>query len=597
MLQKSHLSNEILFLFPPFSSRKNPYLSIPVLSKYLKDKGVKVNAEDIGLKFWSNFINKKNLMEAYNFIEDRFLYLNEKQSLITSEMVEYIKISKLLETLPYYDIIDVSTLPDDFALKLLMSKYFPYFFNEKPFIALFSPFNAYSSEDILKSIEYDFFYSSLVENIIKEIFNSKNPLIVAISVIFSTQILPAFYIASLVKKYSPHSHVTLGGPIITIHFRELKNKKIFSIVDSLILDEGEIPLEKMYYELQKKNADLKKIPNLIWFNGKKIVKNSVAPPITLDKLSCPDYGVMPLDNYQENRDNISYLFRLSRGCYWQQCSFCRTDISFCKNYSQPDYSSVYDALVELVETYKAKKIIFSDESAHPKLLEYLSKKIIKDKLDISWFTHTRFHPSLTKDKFKLFKMANCQYLTLGLESYNNRILKLMKKGIDIDLINKVINENNGILPLKVYMMVGFPTETIQEAKESYKHVKNFIINKKLVDMHYSLFQLNFGSDMWNNPEKYGIKNIIISKEFDLFPNNYNIECEGMSRAEANELYNQFMNYSSKPRNTKQLIVKNKTVNINFDLKKIVSLINKHFISYDYSSNYMEKLINLEVSRN
>ena len=583
------MNKDILLLFPPFSSKNNPYLSIPVLARYLKNKNIPVFAEDIGVKFWNSFLKENNLKESISFIESRFLQLNEKQILNFKDIVEYSRIVRLLTVLS-----NVSVIPDNLLINLKMHLSFPDFYVSDPIEKLFSKFNEFSSKDILESINYNFFYSEIVNDIVKDIFKNKKPLIVAISLIFQNQVLPAFYIASLVKKYSPETHVAIGGPYLTLHFGELKNKDIFNIVDSLIMDEGEIPLEKLYYELQKDIPDFKNVPNLMWFNGKKIIKNRSAPPVSLNKLECPDYSIMSLDEYRQKREEMIFSFRLSRGCYWQQCAFCRTDASFCKNYAQPEYESIFNALLEAYEKYNARNFLFSDESAHPNLLEYLSKKIIKHKLDISWFTHTRFHDSLTRDKFKLFKEANCSSLTLGLESYNDRILKLMKKGISTTLIDKVINENNGILPLKVYMIMGFPTETEEDALIGYAKIKQWIEENKIIGKVYSLFQLNYGSDMWYNYKDYGIEKINIKEDQDLLPDLVDIECKGMSRSKANEYYLIFSDNVLNIKFPEEFKIRNKTLKVNYDVKKLISVIEKESL-YINNTTFEKWLENTDIT--
>jgi radical SAM superfamily enzyme YgiQ (UPF0313 family) len=587
------MDKEILLLFPPFTSRKNPYLSLPVLSRYLKDRNVPVSVEDIGIKFWNRFMDTSKLKEAKFYIESNFLKLNEKKKLNFMEIVEYVRLSKLLNTYPYF-----SQLPDTLLLNILMSPYFPDIYLEVPINRLFSPFDEFSSIDIVNSLKYNFFYSHIIEEIVKKIFFKRNPLLVAISLIFQNQVLPAFYIASLIKKYSPQTYVAIGGPFVSLHFNEIENKDLFNIVDSFILDEGELPLEKLYYELQKDNPILSEIPNLVWCDGKKIIKNKTAPPLTLDKLTCPDYGVMPLDEYQEDREKMIYSFRLSRGCYWQQCSFCRTDIFFCKNYAQPEYKSVFEALLEAYEKYRAKRFLFSDESAHPNLLEYISKKILEHKLDISWFTHSRFHESLNREKFELFKKANCSYISLGLESYNDRILKLMKKGITVKLINKVINENNGLLPLKVYMIVGFPTETEEEALNGFSKINGFYKNKKIISHIYSFFQLNYGSDMWHNYKNYGIRKINIKDNQDLLPDIFDIECEGMSRKLANEFYLKFSENSNNTILFDSVIVDNRRIKLNYNILNLVNIIKKEsFCSTVYPFRIWLENTNITVRKN
>ncbi len=576
------MQKEILLLFPPISSRKNPYLSIPVLARYLKKKNIPVSAEDVGLLFWNKFLDsQQRFYDSCSILKDRFLCLNTKDSLNFREIVEYMRLARLNRALGNFENKSFYEFPDELLLNIMMTPYFPNIYIEKPFNRLFTSFNEFSSNDITDSIKADLFYNEIVEEIISEILKKNKPLIVGISVVFNNQVLPAFYISSIIKKISPQTHVTIGGPFVTLHFREIKNQKVFDIVDSIIVDEGEIPLEMLYHELnQDKPADFNNVPNLIWFDGSKINYNKSAKPIDFKNLNSPDFGIMPLDSYNTDRDKIIYSFRLSRGCYWQQCAFCRTDISFCRNYSQPEYESVFDAIKTAMNDYGARYFLFSDESSHPDLLEYLSQRIIENKLNIKWFTHTRFHKSLTRERFKLFKEAGCFSLTLGLESYNDRLLKLMKKGTSVELINKVIDSNSGILPMGVYMILGFPTETEEEAVVGHMALEQLYKDRKVSDVSYSQFNITYGSDIWNNPSKYDITKIYIDESLDLLPDAYHFDCSGMSCQRAGEFFQDFPETFRGKEDTsfREIDINKKNIEMNYLLDDIKTNIKKNLFS-------------------
>ena len=183
---------------------------------------------------------------------------------------------------------------------------------------------------------------------------------------------------------------------------------------------------------------------------------------------------------------------------------------------------------------------FSDESSRPDVLEFIAKNLLRRGLKIEWQAHTRFHRSLTRERFELFKRSGCKSLTLGLEVYNDRLLTLMDKGINIKLIDDVLAENAGCLPLNMYMIVGFPTETEAEARAGYDKILEFQRKNLINTFHYSLFQLVYGSDIRRNPAKYGITAIEKIKERDLFPEIVNFSGSGMSRKQVTDLYQEFM---------------------------------------------------------
>ncbi len=64
--------------------------------------------------------------------------------------------------------------------------------------------------------------------------------------------------------------------------------------------------------------------------------------------------------------------------------------------------------------------MFSDESAHPIVLEYISRRLLSDGLSTNWIAHTRVSRLLTQERCKLFKDAGCTKLSLGVESFSNQ---------------------------------------------------------------------------------------------------------------------------------------------------------------------------------
>ena len=88
-----------------------------------------------------------------------------------------------------------------------------------------------------------------MKEIIAEILDEYDPMVAGISIVLSEQVVPAFLVARLIKEMKPSLHVTAGGPFVSTYLRKLENTALFGFVDSLIFDEGEIPLEQLAREL------------------------------------------------------------------------------------------------------------------------------------------------------------------------------------------------------------------------------------------------------------------------------------------------------------------------------------------------------------
>lgn len=102
--------------------------------------------------------------------------------------------------------------------------------------------------------------------------------------------------------------------------------------------------------------------------------------------------------------------------------------------------------------------------------------------------------------------AGLHTICWGIESANQRILDLIKKGTHLeDIPNILQTAHNANIKNMVYIMFGFPTETKQEVMHSFDFLTE---NKHNIDLICSsIFGLQHGSAIYDNPEQYNITNI------------------------------------------------------------------------------------------
>lgn len=535
---------DALLLNPPIT-KPQPYISIPTLASYLKAQNMTVAACDVNSEFFNRFLIRENLQKGISHATDRFIELNEKNELPFSETLEYILCYyglRLIQEnfsrvcaylLPFSSVEMLGSLNIDYlAVMLSTLPYFPEILITKPHLLHASPFHEFSSDGIIESTGHPSFYSDVVTEITKELLDKYDPRVIGISITYREQAIPGFFMARIIKELSASRHITIGGTFVSSYMRSLRNDRLFKYVDSFVIDEGEIPLAQLIRETENENPDLAKVQNLIYLKDGKVCYTEPAEPLDLERLSPPDYTVFSLGKYLTPRDTIPFLFRTARGCPWQKCTFCRTEIPFCKNFQQPPYPFLYEQFIKVVKDTGAKRYYFTAESADPLLLEYFSRRMIEDKLGIAWICHTRVDARLTGERCSLYRDAGCERLFLGVESMNDRILKLMKKGITVSLIDKVLHQINSAIPLELYMIAGFPGETMEEAMEGFSRLQEYIREGLANDYHYAPFQVMKGSEIWNHPEEYGITRFNVPASVDLDAEICDFESAGMKREEA-----------------------------------------------------------------
>jgi radical SAM superfamily enzyme YgiQ (UPF0313 family) len=294
----------------------------------------------------------------------------------------------------------------------------------------------------------------------------------------------------------------------------------------------------------------------------------------------PDYTVFELDSYLHPLDQLTIPFRLSKGCYWRKCAFCNARLFSTRDYQQPDPEHIYGQLKQTVESSSIGKVVFSDESAQPKVLETICERMLEDGLNIHWSAHTRIDPGLTPDRCRVYRQAGCRTMSLGVESLEDRLLSLMRKGTTVALIEKVLGGIEGLLPFGAYMIVGFPTETEAEARRSFAKLQVMQQKGWLYDFYYSLFHLIPDSDVWENPERYAISDFNIDSSLDLNPESLNFRGTGMPRVTALKACGT-MNSKGKfsPEEVaypKEVMVAEEKVVLRFELSSLVDRIYGHW---------------------
>ncbi len=596
---------DILLINAPFTIPESPNISIPTLAAYLKEKGFQVSALDLNQEFFYHTLTPKNILNGLHYATEKFCALNRSVRMNFSEMVEYYKLFRLITAskkfavqlsafrsglIGFQDFQKMMSGVIDFYIHLASTPWYPEGVIRAPVFIYNSPFNEFSGQDILDATERELIFSEMMRATLKNCLTPPLPKVVGISAVFASQIVPAFYCASIIKKIVPDVHITMGGPGIFVFFRELKNTGIFTLTDSLVMDEGEVPLESLLHELSGPNPDLGRVPNLVYLSEGKICRNERAPLPDMVTLPSPDYSVFDLDRYMDSREKMRVPLRLSRGCAWQQCSFCKTTLSMVKSFQQPPEELAYQHIKHTIAEFGIRKFMFSDESAHPIVLEYISRRLLSDGLSTNWIAHTRVSRLLTQERCKLFKDAGCTKLSLGVESFSNRVLKLMRKGITCELTDEVIRGIEGAAPLNLYMILGFPSETEEEFQKGYDQVRHYKDAGLIADFQYSLFTFCYGSHIWEHPLEYGIVNIKYPEGCDLSPDIYEFESSGMPRERVFELYlklNPRMNVSLKHA-PEYLEINGTQEKIQFNLYDIQAIIDKK-LTMDMSNSFISIL--------
>ena len=286
---------------------------------------------------------------------------------------------------------------------------------------------------------------------------------------------------SLAKELPRKILKVAGGPHATGNAEELLKEGF----DIIIRGEGEYT----FLELLQ-NKDKRKIKGISYKKNKRIIHNPLRPFLDPNTLPLPARDLLPSNGVDVPYLSAATLYRpgspvfTSRGCPWD-CYFCNKKI-FGRSFRPLTPENVIKEIKFLVEKYGVKEIDFYDDNWNHDLerAEKILDLIIKENLDIHLRCSNGMRVDRITEKFvKKFKRAGGEWISLGIESGNQKVLDKIPKHITLDQVRKAVKiiKNNDIIVTGFFMLglIGDTRETMQDtidfAKELNVDVAQFTI--------------------------------------------------------------------------------------------------------------------------
>jgi len=338
--------------------------------------------------------------------------------------------------------------------------------------------------------------------------------VVGVTAGYLTQLPFACEIFRSIRIEAPQVYTVLGGPGITQLWKYGRNagaaKAVLDEVDLLVVGDGEAALVDIL-DAAEAQTSFQGIPNVV-------DQSNVSQPlnfryVSLESLPPPAVEDLPLSSYLSPEPFVHYA--PTRGCYWGRCTFCDygpSQASPTAPYRERPIDAVMDDLQHISRF--SRFIYFSVDSVSPSFLAQIAGGIRERGLDLRWGAEVRLDMPINENHFKTLRDSGCVGVSVGFESANERILKLMNKGTQIDRMEAQIRglAEAGI-GVQIMGFTGFPTETYDEALESIHFLEK---NRQ----HYvfgslGTFCLYPGAIIARKPAEFGIHNLHFSSDDDV----------------------------------------------------------------------------------
>ncbi len=492
---------KVLLIFPPEWVPTAPYLALPSLTAVLRQNGIQVVQKDINVEAFEHYFTPEFFQFVENKIKGRLKSLRAKQreaglsdeeSQLKEMLTQYTfvdlpyhiekvqRAKEIVRSKEFYEVEKLEWALNSFreAMEYISASYFPASINFYPVESNLNIYRPWVSEDLFKA-PYDEdvnIYIDLCKQLVFPTIEKEKPDVVGVSIGTPVQLMSGMTFCQLIREKYPEIHVTAGGNITTRLKDEIsKNKKFFEkAFHSLICYEGEHAMVELVNALDK-GTSLKEVSNLIWMNDSgEIHVNEKLHTEKVSELPVPDFDGIPWHLYFAPEKIVPYLG--TRGCYWGKCTFCDHGAGYIDQFRAKHADQMVEELAELKSKTNAKHFLFTDESFPPALFKKLPPMMLDAGLDIYWTTLIRFESSLVEPEvWEIAAKSGCRSLYFGLESANERIIKLVKKDTDIDVAIQNLNEAKRVgIWSHVMGFFGFPSETQEEAEDT----RRFLIDNQ-----------------------------------------------------------------------------------------------------------------------
>ena len=297
-----------------------------------------------------------------------------------------------------------------------------------------------------------------------------------------------------ILRLRPESVVMLMGPAPTFfHKRFLNDPRIF-----IARGEPEWTLTEWFREIDGNDSpDFSGIKGLSYFKeGNPVHNPSREPSRDFDSLPFPARHLTGNIEYHNPKLKLSpYTTMLtSRNCPYR-CIYCvpssltfARELDYRENHGHKppiSYRSVESVTKELKELHEQgyKAIGFMDDNFIWNEERTLALCEPLRKFGFKWGCQARVD-AITEPIAKALSESGCMYVDLGVESFNDEILKYIKKGITEADIYRAINILQKYdVPVKLNVLIGTsPLETRATIKDTVRKAKKLKVDQLMINI-------------------------------------------------------------------------------------------------------------------
>ena len=479
-LEMHNGKKSVLLLAMPFAGSSIPSIQLPILEGYLKEHNINIGTRHLYLK----------ATEIYGLINYNFL---------------------------------INRPNDSYSAQMIFSKYiFPEHWEKTE-----DKFKEYFNNQISKNreIQKNFSFEDYVQltdqffNWVLENVGWRSYDIIGFTLNYG-QLLPSLAFAKKIKEMDPGKKIIFGGSRIV----DTLGKKVleaFDYIDFIVSGDGEEAL----YLLASDFDNYESIPRLMYRVGEEVIWNSSDIIVDINSLPVLDFDPFyeELGSTSEEVKQFFYLYgrlpiEISRGCWWNKCSFCNLNVQH-KKYREKNVDKIIEEIQFLSDKYQMLDFQMICNTLPQKDFRVLLEGIKNLGRDFNFFVEARAGVLKSED-YKLLKNAGFVTIQTGIETFSQNYLDKMNKGVRIidNIASLKFCKENEIV--NIYnLIVNYPNEEKIDFKETESTIR--FLKQYLDPPQISQLLVGFGSTIFNNSENFNIERLEYTNiDRIMFPRNF-----------------------------------------------------------------------------
>lgn len=333
--------------------------------------------------------------------------------------------------------------------------------------------------------------------------------IIGISCLFSNEWPNIRRLIYQIRRARPSALIVCGGEHVTAapEFSLLDCRAI----DYVVLGEGEETIVALADAVDR-GISVDDTLGIAYRRAEEVVQTPRRQRIqNVDGISLPRWDLVPLSTYLDkgyslgvNRGRTIPMLA-TRGCPFQ-CTFCSSPQMWTTKWVPRQPERVVDEIKGYIRDYRISNVDFYDLTAVVKrewIMEFC-QRLIQENLRITWQlpSGTRSE-AIDGEVARLLYQSGCRNLSYAPESGSPRILRQIKKKVDLDrMLSSMRASISSGINVKANIMVGYPGET---HRDIWKTIR-FICRAALVglnDVGIWVYSPYPGSELFEELRKEG----------------------------------------------------------------------------------------------